>query len=86
MEESYVACLRNSARLVDNGKIDAGSIADEIEPLCANQFSAYAEIFGRGLKPDARHVFDAKIVEFERETTTAAVLEERAARRAQPSN
>ena len=84
VEESYVSCLRNSARIVDDGKIDAGSVADEIEPLCASQFTAYQVTFGRGLKPEARRIFDVKIVEYERETATAAVLEERAARRAQP--
>jgi len=84
-EESYVSCLRNSARLVDNGNVDATSIAQEIEPLCAAQFSAYEETYGRGLDREARRIFDAKSVEFERETAIAAVLQERAARRAQPS-
>jgi hypothetical protein len=84
-EESYVSCLRNSARIVDYGNVDAGSIAEEIEPLCAAQFSAYEETYGRGLDREARRIFDAKTVEFERETATAAVLQERAARRAQPS-
>ena len=84
-EESYVSCLRNSARIVDNGNVDAASIAEEIEPLCAAQFSAYEETYGRGLDRKARRIFDAKSVEFERETAIAAVLQERAARRGQPS-
>ena len=84
-EESYVSCLRNSARLVDNGNVDAASIAEEREPLCAAQFSAYQETYGRGLDGEARRIFDAKSVEFERETAIAAVLQARAARRAQPS-
>jgi len=83
-EESYVSCLRNSARLVDIGNVDAASIAEEIEPLCAAQFSAYQETYGRGLDRKARRIFDAKSVEFERETAIAAVLQERAARRGQP--
>ncbi|MGO8869781.1 MAG: hypothetical protein ACLQME_25105 [Alphaproteobacteria bacterium] len=84
-EESYVSCLRNSARIVDDGNIDATSIAEEIEPLCAAQFSAYEETYGRGLDRKARRIFDAKSAEFERESAIAAILQERAARRAQPS-
>ncbi len=83
-EESYVSCLRNSARIVDDGNIDATSIAEEIEPLCAAQFSAYEETYGRGLDRKARRIFDAKSAEFERETAIAAVLQARAARRGQP--
>ncbi len=84
-EKSYISCLRDSARIVDDGNVDAASIAYEIEPLCVAQFSAYQEAYGRGLDPEARRRFDANTVEFERETATAAILQERAARRAQPS-
>ena len=88
-EEDYVACLKKSALSIDDGRLDAGSLSREILPLCAEQFERYRETYGRGLKPEARQAFDAKLMEYEHETAEAAVLAERAQRRppaGQPAN
>ena len=81
-EETYVSCLKRSALSIDDGRGDVASIASEILPLCSSQFAQYQETFGRGLKPEARQAFDATLVEYERDTAEAAVLDERRAKRA----
>ncbi len=79
--ETYILCLRNAARAMDDHTSDAASIATAIKPRCAAEFSRSTETFGRSLNPEARRMFEQDLAGMQLEQATAVVLAEQAARR-----
>ncbi|HUE63598.1 MAG TPA: hypothetical protein VMO78_04405 [Rhizomicrobium sp.] len=79
-------CLGRAAEQMDDGKSDARTVGQAIEPVCATQFSHLVEVNGRSLNPAAYNLYLEKVRPDQLEFAAGVVLKVRALRAQQESN
>lgn len=75
------ACLDAAAKKLDDGTSEASTIALGIRPACAAEFAHSRDVYASSLNPAAAQMFHRTDDQAFIQVATAAVLNERAARR-----
>jgi len=78
--QAFKKCLADADTQLDDGKANAMTVADAIEPRCAVQFAALQGIMGQGLTPYDAHLRRDAMGMSENFMITSYVLQRRSAK------